>query len=208
MNPNYSFKEICESTLGRSRLRANWPWVSSSSSLMQIYSDFHKMNLPWWKLGKLGGIFFFHDHILLNYELLSNATTESVLFLENAFKEDKFKQIDIPAQLKELFLNKIDLDLSNWVLLDISRAKDGQKLIDLLHKMECPSISQATGDEKTVQDAPILEYAYFEEANLYNDPLPEAPGLHYQSLIPQERLQMITGECWLFRNPEPEPTDV
>lgn len=208
--PQTSFSHICQAVLGRPQLRANWPWKSSSSSFIQIFSDFQKMNIPWWKLGKMAGIFFFYDHILINIELLSQATSENPEALQKSIEQDNFTRIETPNYLKELFLNNIQLQTDNWVLYSIKEAFDSERLVELLHKMKCPSITSFQGEQVEKKPLPSLSYNYFEQASYQsNEELLQkslafdpCPGLYYQSLIPSERLSTVTNKCWLFQTPE------
>lgn len=205
-----SFSRICQAVLGRPQLRGNCPWKSSSSSFIQIFSDFQKMNIPWWKLGKMAGIFFFYDHLLINFELLSQSTSQDQETLENKVNEDNFTKMQVPDYLQQLFLDNIHIKTDDWNLYCVKDALDSDKLIELLHKMKCPSITSFKGETIEKKPLPMLDYNYFEQANYPPDDdlfqrtkeFNQNPGLFYQSLIPAERFNAVTSKCWLFTTPE------
>lgn len=204
------FAKICQATLGRPQLRGNWPWKSSSSSFIQIFSDFQKMNIPWWKLGKMSGIFFFYDHLLINLELLSQATSENIETLAKKIDDDKFTKIQVPDYIKQLFLENIHIKTDEWILYHVKDAVDSEKLIELLHKMKCPSITSFQGESNQKNPLPILSFSYFDQASYPTDDelfqksydFNQCPGRFYQNLIPAERINAVTSKCWLFTTPE------
>ncbi|OHT15872.1 hypothetical protein TRFO_13705 [Tritrichomonas foetus] len=207
-----SFNKLCNAVLGRPFLRGTWPWKSSSSALLQIFADFQQFNLPWWKIGKLAGAFFFYDHVFLNFELLSHSTKETADFLEKKLLKDNFIPIETPDYLKNIFLDNINLSTEDWKLFPIQNGVDSENLISLLHHMKCPPIR----DFKPETDNPkSFEYSYsyfvqmevetepelFEKSVSYNS----NPGIYYQNLIPPEKIPSAP-KCWLFKNPTDDET--
>ena len=206
MNELNEFQKICSLTLGREYLKSLYDSNSFTSSVIQIFSDFQQINLPWWKIGKMAGIYFFYNHIFLNYQLLSQSINSDVDELKAKINPNEFRVIQTPDFIKDLFSNILN-DVNSWHLLSIENKENNQNLLGLLHYMKCPSLSdfQPKVENKSF---PKLEYNYFVQANYDTDnELLETshkfslnPGLYYQNLI-QDMPSSDFSMCWLFRNP-------
>ena len=130
--------------------------------------------------------------------------------LEKKITQDNFIKIETPDYIKQLFLDNIQLQTDDWVLYSIKEANDSERLIEILHKMKCPSITSFQGEKIEEKPLPTLSYNYFEQASYNTDDellqkslaFEKCPGLYYQSLIPAERLDAISNKCWLFKTPD------
>jgi hypothetical protein len=181
--------------------------------LTQVFADLALLQRPWWKLCRQAGIFFFREHILVNFARTERSLNMKGEVFREYLSRERFWPVEIGQRLQAVLKRIVDDPIENWILLAIpSRGQDADKLRTLLAFMKCNPIQDfdeldlETFTKPSQRDGWAIEHreiATFEprEADLDWPEIRANPGIFYQKLIRPEVVS-TAQQTWLFRNPD------